>query len=89
MKRKRFSAVIAAVAVAGSLGVAGTVSASGNGVGIGGGSDDDGAQLRCPGGIARLSHVFDEAVSVFPGDPSPRSRSQRTFPTMASSWRRC
>lgn len=71
MRSKRFSAVIAAVAVAGSLGLAGTVSAAGNSVGIGGGSDDGSAQLRCPGGMVRLSHVFDEDISVFPGDPSP------------------
>jgi kynurenine formamidase len=30
---------------------------------------DAGASLRCPGGMARLSHVFDENASIFPGDP--------------------
>jgi kynurenine formamidase len=34
-------------------------------------STDGGAEIRCPRGMSRLSHVFDESASVFPGDPAP------------------
>ena len=30
---------------------------------------ESGASVRCPGGMARLSHVLDEDASIFPGDP--------------------
>lgn len=30
---------------------------------------DGGAALRCPNGMTRLGHVFDESASTFPGDP--------------------
>ena len=69
MRSKRFSAVIAAVAVAGSLGVAGTVSALGNGVDISSGGSN--ARLSCPGGMVRLSQVLDEDAVIFEGDPVP------------------
>ncbi|MCB0995212.1 MAG: cyclase family protein [Acidimicrobiales bacterium] len=29
------------------------------------------ANMSCPGGMARLSQVFDESASIFPGDPPP------------------
>lgn len=52
------------IAVAGVAGAAfGNVFGSGKG---------GGALLRCPGGMERLSHVLDEDIPVFPGDPQPQ-----------------
>jgi kynurenine formamidase len=59
---------------------AGTVAvASGVGVTFRGG-DGGGAVLSCPRGMARLGHVFNEAASVFPGDPAPDITIVATVP---------
>jgi kynurenine formamidase len=62
------------VAVAATAGVA-----AGNGFRVSGGAGS-GTKLECPGGMARLGHIFDENASVFPGDPSPHIRLAATIP---------
>jgi kynurenine formamidase len=53
--------------------------ATGNGFRLTGG-DNSGAKLECPGGLARLGHIFDENASVFPGDPAPHIRLATNIP---------
>lgn len=74
MRGKRLAAV---AVVAGALG-AGTAVVAVGGVNV---STDGGASLSCPGGMSRLSHVFDENASIFPGDPAPSIRIAATIET--------
>lgn len=71
MRGKRLAAV---AVVAGALG-AGTAVVAGGGLRI----DTRGASLQCSNGMSRLSHVFDENASVFPGDPAPSIRIAATI----------
>lgn len=64
---------------AGVLGIAGLALVS-SACHPGGGDDDGGARLQCPGGMSRLGHTFDEGASVFPGDPSPHIELATTIP---------
>jgi kynurenine formamidase len=72
MMSKRFVAV---AVVAGALGAGSAVLATG-GFRV---DTDGGASIRCPGGMSRLSHVFDENASIFPGDPAPSIRIAATI----------
>lgn len=61
-------------AVAASIAAIAMVAASGGAAGayygfVVRGGGEDGALLRCDGGMTRLSHVLDENASTFPGDP--------------------
>lgn len=61
--------VAVALAIVASVSMAGVVVAAGVGVkiqGSGGGK----AQVKCPGGMSRLGHEFNEQMSIFPGDPA-------------------
>jgi kynurenine formamidase len=71
---KALTLALGLVTVAATAGLA-----AGNGFRLSGG-DNSGARLECPGGLARLGHVFDEQASVFPGDPSPHIRLAATIP---------
>ena len=61
--------VVATMAVVAMLSMAGIAGAAMSGVrtqGAGGGHAD----VKCPGGMTRLGHAFDESTSVFPFDPA-------------------
>lgn len=66
---KKVRTVVAIGAAVGLLSVAGVAIAS-TAVRVDGGRGS-GARLSCPGGMSRLGHEFNEAASVFPGDPAP------------------
>lgn len=44
------------------------------------GGNGGGAALRCPGGMTRLGHEFNEQMSVFPGDPAIHISDEYTIP---------
>jgi kynurenine formamidase len=67
-KGKTTSTVVMAVGFVAAMAVTGV--AAGNGFRLSGGGNS-GAKLDCPGGLARLGHVFDQNASIFPGDPAP------------------
>ncbi len=63
--RKRIVGLVAALLVVGSAGVA--TAASGIFVR---GAGPNPAMMRCPGGMTRLGHEFNEQMSLFAGDPA-------------------
>jgi kynurenine formamidase len=53
-----------------ALGLTATTAFAARGIFLRGGGHSN-AKLECPGGMARLGHVFDANASIFPGDPAP------------------
>ncbi len=43
------------------------------------GAGPGGAEVRCPGGMTRLGHEFNQDISVFPGDPAIRIEDEYTI----------
>jgi kynurenine formamidase len=73
---KTLATALGLVAVATTAGVAAS-----NGFRVSGGAGS-GAKLECPGGMARLGHIFDQNASIFPGDPSPTITIVATIPVL-------
>ncbi|MDH5519050.1 MAG: cyclase family protein [Acidimicrobiia bacterium] len=71
---KRTSGLAAALVIVGSLGVA---AAAGTGV-FTRGAGPNPAMLRCPGGMSRLGHEFNEQMSLFAFDPAVRISDEYT-----------
>ena len=78
MNRKLIGVLTATACLLGSAGVAAAVAAHNRPVDIR--TDGSDAALRCPGGMARLSHVLDQNAPIFPGDPVPEITQWSSIP---------
>lgn len=70
----------AVTAAIGFAGATAAVGAWGGSVTIDGGISLRSANLKCPGGMVRLGHVFDANASIYPGDPVPTVEQVATVP---------